>query len=1121
MLPIICFAQISDDFSDGEITSNPIWAGNTDEYIVNGSNELQLNGNSTEGGTSYLSTANESFYNASWEFLVKFDFNPSSSNYCNIYLSTNNSDLTAVTQGYFVKIGNTSDEVSLYRHDAGGITEIIDGLDDRIDLATVNLRVKVTRDIDGNWTLMSDTLGGTDYYTEGSILDNTYLSSDYFGIVCTYTSTRWDKFSFDEFIVSGDPYTDVDSPILLSYQVIDNQGIVLFFNENLDPVTALNITNYQLNNGVGNPEVVTFYNAVNSQILLEFASAFISPTEYTLMYENIEDLSSNIIANGLIDFTYMEIEERMIVINEIFADPTPTMGLPDVEYVELYNTTTFSINLKDWEYKIGSSTKTLTEYNLGGGEYLILCDENDVADFEVFGNTLGVTSFPLITNSGQTIVLYDTAANIIDEVTYSDEWYRDSNKEEGGWSLEKIDPNNDCSPHTNWIASNALIGGTPGEINSVYAINNDIDAPVVISVSVSAANELTVKFSEPTDTLESLDLLKYTVSPDFGNPIFAMCDFEDPNAIIIQYAASFVENVNYELLVENISDYCGNSLISQTENFVIFTPEPYELIICEIMADPDPVVMLPEAEYIEIYNSTAYDLDLSEWIISSGSTERELPFCIIMSEDYLVICHEDDVERFEGIDNIIGIDGFPSLTNGGATITLRDKNRNVINTVTYSDDWYQDNFKKNGGYSLEMIDLTNPCQGEGNWLASRDVVGGTPGLENSIVYDNPDVDSPYPIAAEAFASDSLVVYFSEILNESYANDVNNFSVIGYGNPVWISALEPDFSVVIMKFDADFEIGQLYYLEILDSIVDCSGNEVLSNTSIRFAIPDSAINGDIVINELLFNPYSGGSDFIELYNNSDKILDLKLLWLSNIDEAGVIDDAYSITDISRLLLPREHCAISEDIQSLRDNYFIKYPNNIYEIKNLPSMSDDFGTVILTDRYFDTIDIVSYDDDQHYALLADDDGVSLERISYNMSSSDMANWHSAAQSADFATPGYKNSQYANEIISESTIGLSPEVFSPDNDGVDDRLTISYNLDAPGYTATMAIYSANGQFITYLFNNEMLGVQGSVYWDGFDNGNNICPPGIYVLYVEMFSLTGNKIIEKLPIVLSVRAF
>ncbi len=1117
-IPFFGVAQFSDDFTDGDFTSNPEWDGNTTEYIVNASNELQLNGNSDDGGISYLSTSSEALYTASWEFLVKIGENPSATNFASVYLTSNNSDLNLCTQGYFVKVGNTSDEISLYRQDDGSSSEIIDGLDDRVDMGTVNVRVKVTRDFDGNWSLMTDTLGGTDYYTEGSVFDDTYGNSTHFGVYCKYTSTRWDKFFFDDFVVTGTGYIDNDPPVLTSHQILDNQDIVLSFNEDLDPTTAQNADNYVINNGIGNPEFATFYNSDNSKILLQLFTPLSSPAEYNLSYQNIEDLNGNVIVADDFDFSYMEFEAGMIIINEIMADPSPVVLLPEEEYVELYNTTEYTINLSNWEYQYGSTLQSLPDFQIAGGEYLILCHEDNVSLFETFGDVIGLSSFAL-TNGGQTIILYDTASNVIDQVTYSDDWYQDSDKDDGGWSLEKIDPQNTCSPQTNWIASNDVNGGTPGAINSVYAENNDTDAPYVLSVSVSASNELTVLFNEPTDTVESLILTKYEVSPDFGIPIFAMVNPEDASAIILQYPASFAENVNYELTVEYISDYCGNTMMRQTISFIIYNASPYDLMICEIMADPDPVVLLPEVEYIEIYNSTEYDLDLSGWIISAGSTEKTIDFATIESDGYLVLCHEDDVNLFDATINVSGVESFPSLTNGGTTLTLRDKDENVIHTITYSDKWYQDNFKKEGGYSLEMIDLGNPCEGVNNWIATNDSRGGTPGEQNSVYGDSPDVSSPYPIAAEVIAPDTVLVYFNETLQEEFANNINNFEVSEYGNPSWIEAAEPDFAVIKMKFDTEFEVGTVYYLNITDSVRDCVGNFVVENTSIRFGIGDSVQIGDIVINEILFNPMSGGSDFVELYNNSDRVIDLKKLWILNLDELGEVNYTYQLTEISRLILPEEFCAVSEDIQFLSDNYYIMYPENLYEVDDIPSMPDDEGTIIISDRYQNYIDEVSYTDDQHYSLLSDDDGVSLERINYDSPSGEESNWHSAAQDAGFATPGYVNSQYSSEVVSESMISAQPEVFSPDNDGVDDRLTISYKLDEPGYTATIAVYGSAGNFVTYIANNKMLGVEGNLFWDGIDNGNNVCPPGIYIIYIEMFNLTGGKIVEKIPVVISVK--
>ncbi len=1118
--PFIGLAQFNDDFSDGDFTSNPTWTGNTSDYIVNPSNELQLNGNSENGGISYISTQSEAMYDASWEFFVKLELNPSSTNFCSVFLTSNNENLNDATEAYFVKIGNTDDEVSLYRKDGTNATKIIDGTDDIVDMNPVNLRVKVTRDLDGNWTLMTDNTGGNNYVTQGTVNDVTYNMSEYFGVYCKYTKTKWDLYYFDDFVVTGDPYTDTESPVLESWERISSQNIIMSFSEPLDENTALDPNNYSINNGIGNPQTVSFYQSDNSKVLLHFENIFVSPTEYILQYQNIEDLSGNVISSGAISFFYIIVEPGMVVINEIMADPSPVVSLPEEEFVEIYNNTEYPIDIEGWTYKIGNSERLLPAYTLSANEYLILCKSSNVSLFTPFGNTLGIESFPSITNGGQTISLLDEALNTIDEVTYSDTWYQDSQKEDGGWTLEKIDPQNTCSQSFNWIASNDSRGGTPGEINSVFAINNDTIAPDIINLSVSAANELTILFSEPPDSSQAVVLSNFWVSPELGNPIFAMISPENNSELVIQYSVSFTENLQYELTVQGIADYCGNIMSEKTIPFVIYNAHPYDVIICEIMADPSPVVLLPDVEYIEIYNNTIYDIDLKDWAILVGNNQKNIELGLLRSHEYLLLCNSDDLNLFDESINKLGINSFPALSNGGTDISIRSNTGNIIHTVSYSDEWYKDNFKKEGGYSLEMIDLNNPCEGYNNWTASEDIKGGTPGMENSVIDENPDEINPYPIGIQVVVPDTLIVYFNENLRQEYANDVNKFMVDEVGNPTWIQALEPSFSRIKMKFNTNFERGKVYYLNIVDTIFDCVGNMVIDDTPFRFAFADSVHTGDVIINEILFNPYPDQSDFVELYNRSNRIIDLKDLWLLSFNDNNEVKSYSQITEISRIMLPNEYCAISENIKSLKDYYIIKNPENLYQVKEIPSMPNDNGNIILSDRHQNHIDEVYYSEKQHSKLLSSKDGVSLERLNYNFASDESSSWHSAAQDAGFATPGYINSQFIDEVESESEVSIEPEVFSPDNDGIDDILNINYKLDEQAYKATMAIYSSNGNFIKFILNNQMIGTQGRLYWDGFDNGNNLCKPGIYILYVEMFNDNGKKIVKKIPFVLSVRA-
>ena len=192
------YSQISDNFSDGNITENPPWSGNTANFKVNEENQLQLNAPNT-AGISYLSTASEIVSNAEWSFYLKLEFNPSSNNYIDVYLVSDQANLTGSLNGYFVRVGNTADEISLYRQsgEKSAIQKIIDGQDDRVDQSQVELKIKVTRNHTNEWELLVDADLTEHFISEGTVTDQTFYFSRHFGIVCNYTATRSDKIYID------------------------------------------------------------------------------------------------------------------------------------------------------------------------------------------------------------------------------------------------------------------------------------------------------------------------------------------------------------------------------------------------------------------------------------------------------------------------------------------------------------------------------------------------------------------------------------------------------------------------------------------------------------------------------------------------------------------------------------------------------------------------------------------------------------------------------------------------------------------------------------------------------------------------------------------------------------
>ena len=1103
--------SFNDDFSDGDFTANQQWTGDAAKFRVNDDQMLQLYDTAaTTNSTAMLSTASRAIDNATWEFFVKYDFDPSTSNFCDVYIVSDNANVNSTTAGYFVRVcgASSTDNICLYRKSGTSSTKIIDGA--ALSLGSSNtFKIKVTRSADGEWKLYSDVNSAGTYTLEGEATDLTVTTSSYLGFYCKYSKTRATGFYFDDISVTGTYIVDTEPPTLLSARFSSNNSVLLAFDEEILE-SSINASNFSIDNGIGEATAASLDENDAKKIVLLFENNFSNGTTYTLTYGRMSDYEGNTTATSTTQMTFIEAGTGSVVINEIMADPTPAVGLPESEYIELYNNSPDAINLEGWTLKIGNTSKVLEAYTLYPSEYVVICRAgNDTLFYDITNILTTSLSATALTNGGTTITLFNEYMSEVDKITYSSAWYRDANKKDGGWSLERIDPNNRCEQSTNWRASENENGGTPGRQNSIFGQNVDETAPSIVDLSINSANELHLTFSETIDTAISLSPENYTLDNDYGNPIYVGTDPSNPNLLILMFSASFEQNRIYNLTVENVTDLCGNVMERQTVQFSTVPIEFNTIVVSEIMSKPTPVVGLPDAKYIEIYNRSANAVSLTDWKITLGSTTKTFPSAIIDAHSYLVLTAADNAFLFEGIENVVGIDGFPAFAQGGTTISLYDKNGNIVHTLTFSSSWHDDNFKAQGGYSLEMVDLDNPCEGAANWRSTLDCRGGTPGTQNSVNASNPDRITPYPTDAEV-VNDTVVVYFSEVVLPEMIS-TQNFSVEELGNPSFVKIVEPQLTIVKMKFGAEIQQGKVYMLNVSENITDCSGNNVEINTQIRFGIGQKAEFNDLAINELLFNPYSGGSDFVELYNRSDKVIDLKDLWISNTNDDGSVKDSYQITNISRLILPQEYCAISTDIDDLHNHYNILHPENLYKIAKMPSMPDDKGTIIITGRAFDTIDIASYNKSQHYKLLSSQDGVSLERINYDVPSSEPSNWHSAAQDAGFATPGYVNSQFHEIGEIESQITLSSEVFSPDNDGYDDQLVITYSLDVAGYSGTIAVYSSNGRLVQTLVNNRSLGSIGNIVWDGFDAQNRLCPAGIYIVYVELFNLESKKIVEK----------
>lgn len=149
---------------------------------------------------------------------------------------------------------------------------------------------------------------------------------------------------------------------------------------------------------------------------------------------------------------------------------------------------------------------------------------------------------------------------------------------------------------------------------------------------------------------------------------------------------------------------------------------------------------------------------------------------------------------------------------------------------------------------------------------------------------------------------------------------------------------------------------------------------------------------------------------------------------------------------------------------------------------------------------------YNKSYHHPLLTSEEGVSLERISYEGGTNDPNNWHSAASNGQYGTPTYVNSSYmGNATASDAAINLPTDKLSPDNDGFQDFLLINYNVDKLGYVARVTIYDASARYTQLDRCRELFALEGSLQWDGTDNDGKKAFTGIYVIYIELVNPDG----------------
>ena len=634
-------------------------------------------------------------------------------------------------------------------------------------------------------------------------------------------------------------------------------------------------------------------------------------------------------------------------------------------------------------------------------------------------------------------------------------------------------------------------------------ILRDTISPEIISSQAKTNQVLKISFSEAVLNSEAENPENYMVVPVDQHPDSVRQDHAFPGLVSIFLHSPLDEGTIYSLHVRSIIDLSGNRMADTIVPVFYYPAKANDILIHEIMADPDPPVGLPDGEFVELFNRSAFPVNLENWTFSYGNYSKVFPAVTIDSKDYLLIVKDSAYLNISKC--AVLFTSSSSLSNEGTVLALKDPLHHVIHSVSYSPDWYRGSFKEEGGWSLEMTDPDNPCGCIENWGASTDGSGGTPGRANSNSLANPDERDPVLLRAIISDPAMLEVTFSEAMDSLSLLSVESWVVNdpdGVSCPVVVMPLPPDFSMVSLFFGKPFGKGFTYRLNIAGTMKDCAGNKCDTTRSIRFAYPDSAVLHDVAINEILSNAASGGSRFVELYNRSEKIIDLQSLVIAGKDTAGgMLPDALPMTSGGHLLFPGEYVALTANPEDICERYRPAFPELITRMNGFPVFGDDTGTIVIARKdNLAVIDRMRYDPDMHFPLLATREGVSLERTDPDQPSGERSNWHSAAETAGFATPGFQNSHCIPDGGMDDDILVQPAIFSPDNDGRDDLLFVTIHQADADFAVNISVYDSRGRLIRIIANNVLTGSENVFVWDGMTNSRSKAPLGFYVLLIEL---------------------
>ena len=618
----------------------------------------------------------------------------------------------------------------------------------------------------------------------------------------------------------------------------------------------------------------------------------------------------------------------------------------------------------------------------------------------------------------------------------------------------------------------------------------DTIAPQLKQCQVLNANTLKLLLNEPIDSVNA-QLTQCSLSNHLAT---AQSRFVNDSIIQLVFADTMAVNSVLNLTLKGFSDLYGNAIDTAIEfkRYWFRRALKNDVVISEMMIDPEPSQGLAVKEYVEVYNHTADPILLNGWTINDPSVSLVLQSDTIMPKAYHVLSVH------------------PSLNNSEDEIFLKHLSGELMDGVHYTDAWYQDANAQKGGFSLERVYLNQFCMGASNWRASQSNSGGTPNQVNSVSKFQMDSIGPQLMNYELSEQGVLTLYLTECIDSNQRLNmavnkqdwpINSFKSLDNGLECRLPFL--------LKRDSVYHV-------CFSPIMDCQGNSGDSIALDLMLLSDPQPNA-VVINEVLFNPYPNQVDFIELYNHSSKPIDLKRLFITNLTSDGLWDQIYPCATVNSQLPSNAYAVLCVDTLKLCAQYACHPKAMFIQLPKLPPMPDDASRLMLINGLSQTIDSIRYDQNWHFKWLANVEGISLERLSSQMQGTDANAWHSSSSLEGGASPGYENTQIQIETHSDHYFSVSSLALSPQQNDQTAICVIHYQLPETDAVISIDVYNIEGELVKSVLPATHIGVKGTIVWDGSDAFMQPCIPGVYIVLVQGVLPSGQPIKEKMCVVVS----